>query len=158
MYTELPNKIIKEDKFLFNNAWRSYHIEIGLDDEDYIHIHNDRNSYYTYFKIDEVDTFYTLLDECRDYLEYDEDEDEEYHPDEIDTSQWDWMFNDDFKGNYIIDDTIANVKEAVQQFIVDTKPLSIDGIKSKVNELNSMSLAELQRINKFIQDKAVANE
>lgn len=156
MYRELDNIITIEDKTLIHGEWRDYTISIGLDNEDYIHIHNDRNSYYTYFRIDEVNKFYTLLDECRDYVEYDEDEDEEYHPDEIDTSQWDWMF-EDFKGNYIVDDDIDNVKTVLENFLIKIKPLSIEDIKSKVDELNSMSLAELQRINRYIE-KAVANE
>lgn len=156
MYNELENKFIKSDKFFFNNGWRAYYIEIGLDDEDYIHIYNEVNSYYTYFKIDEIDKFYNLLEDCRTYMFYDDEEEDEYHPDEIDTAEWKWMFNDEFRGNLILDEEINNTEKVVREFMNNITELSVDNIKNKISELSSMPLYELQRINNYIE-KVVAN-
>lgn len=128
-------------------------IIIALDDEGYITIYDSKNSYSTYFHIDEYTTYYNLLEQAYDHQEYDEDYEDYYYPDEIFLEkdeilwQFDVTFNNEYKGNWIYRDRIYKVEKALIDFKDrHVKSLTIEDIKAMMPKLNKLSWQKLMSI------------
>lgn len=153
---ERGHKIMLSEEYHPDGSYRP--IFITLDDESYISILDDVNSYRTYFHSSEYDTYYNLLECAYDHEYYDEDEDEYCHPDELDLNEdeilwsFDIRFEKEYKGNWIIRDRIFKIEKAVQDFKDKyVKPLTIDDIKGMMLQPSELSLYRLMQIKKTLQ-------
>lgn len=156
IYNAIENPITEVKTYLIDESIRP--ITISLDDEDYIEVYDEINSYKSTFHKDEYNVYLNLLEQAYDYEEYDEDGDEYYNPDEIDLNEHEilWTFDIKFEkyygGNWIIRDRIPQIKKAIDKFKNEyIQPLTIDDIKDLLQDRDNLSINKLLNMKKCIE-------